>query len=270
MYEAPTLSDFQRNLDTLIHSGMMEGFTAHMTTRSEFMSRGVGHGVQVVAMVAARLEEVYTSVLDRAMTMIDEFVRRNSELSPAELARTTRPRFEELATTLLGMIPADVPEEQQETRVLYSGTFRRRLDGALRDIEIGFIGGRNVVTKGPIVLNNIKIDNSVVGAINTGEVKTIDVNLTNLRNAGREDASAALKALTEAIISEASIDVALKNDLVEQVAFLTEQAAKRPEDRKPGLIKAAMGALTQVAGTVTAISGAWQAAEPIVRSIFSF
>ena len=44
------------------------------------------------------------------------------------------------------------------------------------------------IPQGPIILNNIKVDNSVVGAINTGNVRVIDVNLTHLHNAGNDRA----------------------------------------------------------------------------------
>jgi hypothetical protein len=124
------------------------------------------------------------------------------------------------------------------------------------------------IPQGPPILNNIKVDNSVVGSINTGNVRTIDVSLTYLHSAGNDRTKDALKALTEAILSDTSIGDTHKNELVEQVAFLSEQAIAGARDRKPGLIKATFGALTQAAGTVSAMAGAWQAAEPILRSVF--
>ncbi len=63
-----------------------------------------------------------------------------------------------------------------------------------------------MITPEPMIFNNIKVENSVVGAINTGNVQAI--------------------------------------------------------------IKATLGALSQAAGTVSAMSGAWQAAEPILKSLF--
>ncbi|HTV29450.1 MAG TPA: hypothetical protein VMF32_16870 [Xanthobacteraceae bacterium] len=120
----------------------------------------------------------------------------------------------------------------------------------------------------PFTLNNIKLDNSVVGAINTGTVKTIDVNLTHLHNAGNDRARDALAKLTEAIASSDALDPKQKNEMAEQVAFLSEQAVAAAKDRKPGVIKATLDALNQGAGAVTAIAGAWNVAEPLVRQIF--
>jgi hypothetical protein len=74
--------------------------------------------------------------------------------------------------------------------------------------------------------------------------------------------------LTEAIISSAALDPKQRNEMAEQVAFLSEQAVAAAKDRKPGVIKATLDAISRSAGAVTAIAGAWKAAEPIVRQIF--
>jgi hypothetical protein len=124
------------------------------------------------------------------------------------------------------------------------------------------------IPKGPPIFNNIKLDNSVVGSINTGNVQAIDVNLTYLQSAGNDKASAALKALTEAIINDPSINDRQKNELLDQVTFLSEQTVAGAKDRKPGLIKATFSALFEAARTVSSVAGAWQAAEPILKNLF--
>jgi hypothetical protein len=116
----------------------------------------------------------------------------------------------------------------------------------------------------------ITFNNSVVGAVNTGVVRDIEVNLTHLQNSGNDKATDALKALTEAILRDPSADNTQKNDLVEHIAFLNEQAVLPAKDRKPAVIKTTLGTLTQAAGTVTAMAGAWQVAEPILKTLFSF
>ena len=56
--------------------------------------------------------------------------------------------------------------------------------------------------RAPMTLNNIKVDNSVVGAINTGEVGTIDVSNTQLGHTGNKGVGDALKVLTEATVRD--------------------------------------------------------------------
>jgi len=121
---------------------------------------------------------------------------------------------------------------------------------------------------GPVTLNNIKLNNSVVGAINTGNVRDIDVNLSQLHEAGLDKVSNAISALTEAVIADQKASVDEKNALLEQIAFLSSQATVGAQHRKPGMIKAAMGAIATTATTIASIAGAWQSCEPLLKKIF--
>ena len=271
MYRPPTIFDFQRNLDTLIHGGEHQARAAAAQVKSDHSARGLRDSTTIITMAIGKFDEIHKDICARAMQLIHDFAARSTELTPAVLGGTARPRLDSFATFLLGTIPPTTfAQEAQRFRHQYTQVFRQRLDGALRDIEIGFIGGRDVTaTPTPaMVLNNIRVDNSVVGSINTSNVQAIDVSLTNLHNAGNDKARDALKALTEAILGDTSTGDTQKNELVEQVAFLSEQAVVSAKDRKPGLVKATFGALTQAAGTVSAMAGAWQAAEPILKSVF--
>jgi hypothetical protein len=122
----------------------------------------------------------------------------------------------------------------------------------------------------PLTLNNIRVDRSTVGAINAGEVAGIDVSITVLEQAGNKNVSEALKQLTQAIVDASDISKESKSQTLDQVAYLSEQAAAAAKDRKPGMIKAACAALTQVATTTTALATAWNAAEPILHGHFGF
>jgi len=117
-------------------------------------------------------------------------------------------------------------------------------------------------------LNNIKVDNSVVGSINTGSVQTIDVSITYLKKAGGDEISEALKRLAESIANDTTAPDAEKSEMLDQVAFLSEQAVSAAKDRRPGLITATLGALNQGAATVSAIAAAWQNAAPLLRGYF--
>jgi hypothetical protein len=125
------------------------------------------------------------------------------------------------------------------------------------------------IPKGPIILNNIRVDNSVVGSINTGTVHAIDVNITYMERAGNETVGKALKALTEAV-ANASIPDSEKNNMLDQVAYLSEQAAGAAKDRKPGMIKAATAAITDAAHAASAVAAAWTAAAPLLKAHFGF
>jgi hypothetical protein len=121
---------------------------------------------------------------------------------------------------------------------------------------------------GPVTLNNVKLDNSVVGAINTGNVRDIDVKLGELHAAGLDKLSDAIAILTQAVAADATAGREEKDPLLEQIAFLSAQAAAAAPQRKPGMIKAAIGAISTTASTITSVAGAWQACEPLLKKVF--
>ncbi len=132
------------------------------------------------------------------------------------------------------------------------------------------VGAFVQIAHAPSSINNIRADRSTVGAINTGEVDKIDVCITTLEQVGNKDLSEALKTLSQAILGASELPNETKSQTLEQVSYLSEQAAAATNDRKPGMIKAACAALTQVATTTTALATAWKAAEPILHGHFGF
>src|SRR5207247_9593391 len=54
-----------------------------------------------------------------------------------------------------------------------------------------------IIQRGPMNFHNIKIDRSVVGAINSGDVQRIEVAMNNINAHGGEVLAAALKEFTE-------------------------------------------------------------------------
>jgi hypothetical protein len=87
--------------------------------------------------------------------------------------------------------------------------------------------------------HSINVDRSVVGAINTGNVKKMEVALNNI-HAKNENAELekALKEFAEAVLSEKSLAVEKKDDIVEQLSVLAAQAALPKESRVTIVMKA--------------------------------
>ena len=78
--------------------------------------------------------------------------------------------------------------------------------------------------------HTINVDRSVVGAINTGNVKKMEVALNDIKNQNPELEQ--LKEFTEAVLREASLSVEAKNDIVKQLSVLTAQLAMPQESSR--------------------------------------
>jgi len=96
-----------------------------------------------------------------------------------------------------------------------------------------------VIHRGPMNFHNIRVDRSVVGAINTGNVKKIEVALNNI-HANNQDPELEqnLKDFTEAVLHEAKLSAEAKNDIVEQLSVVAAQAAMPAESHIKTVMKA--------------------------------
>lgn len=126
----------------------------------------------------------------------------------------------------------------------------------------------NVQHQGDVVFNNISVDRSVVGAINTAEVKHIDVSLDQIRMGGNDELVSAAGSFTEAVLSAKDLSDEQKKEILEQVSFLTSQTLQSTEKRKLGLVKAAFQSLNQAAGTIHTLGEAWGKLEPLLQAVF--
>ncbi len=89
------------------------------------------------------------------------------------------------------------------------------------------------------------------------QMQTIDKNVGN-----------ALTALMQAIANENSMPGSEREALLEQIAYLNEQAAHPAKDRKLGMIKVTLGAISQAASTVSSVARAWETAGPLLKQYF--
>jgi hypothetical protein len=122
----------------------------------------------------------------------------------------------------------------------------------------------------PIHYNNqsVSVSGGTVGSINFGQVETIKVDIDALTQSGAVTQAEALVAVVNAVLDEPSLPAEKKNELLEQLAFLTKEAALPAAERKPSVIKSVLNAIKDGASTAGAIATAWQTAGPIVRGYF--
>ena len=118
-----------------------------------------------------------------------------------------------------------------------------------------------------VTFNNINVDNSVVGSINTGEIKRLDITMDHIKTQGNKELVTALKEFTEAVFAEASLDIAIKNQIIEQLSFLTSQSILPKEKRKSGIVKAVLLGLKDTVSTIASLVVLWGKLQPLLETI---
>ena len=137
----------------------------------------------------------------------------------------------------------------------------------------GFLGGRLRITSPPPTINtsqtnNIRVDNSVVGAINTGNIKKLDIMMNTMRGENNQELADALQKLTQAILDTTDLEQSDKNSALEWLSFLSKEALTQETGRQPTIGKAAISTLEKILSNTGSIASIWSAVKPLLETLF--
>ena len=123
----------------------------------------------------------------------------------------------------------------------------------------------SLIHTGNTTFNNINVNNSTVGAINTGYVETIDVSLSVINDKNNNEIAKILKALTEEIIQNKEVKEKNKNDVLEQLAFISEELTKPVEHQKKSIMKSAYTVISNLLSNSANILAIWKTLEELIK-----
>jgi Predicted pPIWI-associating nuclease len=93
---------------------------------------------RVIVAVSKVADEIHKDSMNRAKAHMLQFVQR-MQVPPADITEIARPLLEALGNNLLGVVrPNNFPADHKRIVNQYSAVFQQRVEGALRDTEIGF------------------------------------------------------------------------------------------------------------------------------------
>jgi len=124
------------------------------------------------------------------------------------------------------------------------------------------------VQTGDITLNNIKVDRSVVGVLNTGTIETVDSAVTALHQSGDDQLSAAIQELTQAVVNNNEVVAETKNKILEILSVVATEATAPKERRRLTVIRALLHELAGLMGGAAALGAVWDRIRPILEAAF--
>jgi ABC-type phosphate/phosphonate transport system ATPase subunit len=78
----------------------------------------------------------------------------------------------------------------------------------------------------------------------------------------------ALKSLTEAVLENTQISSVLKNELIQNIGFVSQQVSVPAEHRNQGVLKSVLTGIKNSVATVSSLVDLWSKAESLFRSYF--
>jgi predicted nucleotide-binding protein len=141
VFERPIKADIDRTLSILMH----EARHKLMEEQAQIISNAAAHGAlqssRVVVLAIDAADKIHAAAMKEAAPLLRDFFKR-MDVDIATLIGWARPHLENLNNSILGVIkPNGFPTDLQRLVAQYSAVFQQRIDGALRDLEIGYVRG---------------------------------------------------------------------------------------------------------------------------------
>ena len=125
-----------------------------------------------------------------------------------------------------------------------------------------------LVHRGNVTNNQFSIDRSVIGAVNTAEVAKIEVSMNNIQNQDSGDFTAAIKELTEAFAANTELQQDNKEELLEILSYLSNQATLPEHQQQKTLIKRMLSRVPRIIATAADLTTIWASHHQAITSFF--
>lgn len=162
----------------------------------------------------------------------------------------------------------------------------QQLEASRREInyltdEMEFVGGipgvlpkypelppKYIIRSEGVTLNNINVNNSKIGVLNTGNIESVDSTVTVLKGSGNNQLASTITELTEAVIKSDKISNKQKNQIIELLSTLASEAVVPKEDRKTTVINAIFTKLSGILSGISTLDRVWNKTKSIFEQIF--
>lgn len=116
--------------------------------------------------------------------------------------------------------------------------------------------------------NNIHVDRSVIGVINTGQIQSLNQRLDNISNNTDPELAESLKNFTEKMLENDKISETEKQQLLEELSFIAEQLTLI-KDKKPSIVKQIVLSIGSTIQAVGSLATLWQVLCPEILKFFN-
>ena len=118
-------------------------------------------------------------------------------------------------------------------------------------------------------MNNISVNNSVVGTINTGSIGTVDQSISALVQCGEPGIAEAIKNLSEAILQSNDLTRNQINELIESLSVIAKEAATPKEARRNTVVASLLDRATKITVLANDIAEVCQKWWPVLLAAFA-
>ena len=124
------------------------------------------------------------------------------------------------------------------------------------------------INTGQTTYNNIQVKDSIIGTINTGNVKKLDSSVSAMRCENRQELADAIQQLTQTILNAPDLEPSDKDSALECLSFLSDQALTPEMERQPTVGKTIISTLEKILANTGSVASIWSVVKPLFDGIF--
>ena len=128
---------------------------------------------------------------------------------------------------------------------------------------------RKVVSVGNVTLNNIKVEGSTIGLLNTGTIGTVDGAVTALRQSGELKAAEVFTHLTEAVANDRQLSNYVSNEFLELLSVIATEGTAPKDRRRSGAMMPLLDRLATLVSGAASLAQLWNQYGPTLVQLFS-
>jgi hypothetical protein len=146
MFEQPAKRDIDYAMSMLMREARRRVADEKNRIISEAAKAGALHSSRVVVAMADAADKIHAASMTEAKRALIDFVQHMGR--PAkEITAWAQPHLENMSNVVLCGIPSNgFPGDHQRIVAQYQAVFHQRIEGVLREIEIGYVRGTGFVT----------------------------------------------------------------------------------------------------------------------------
>jgi hypothetical protein len=124
-----------------------------------------------------------------------------------------------------------------------------------------------VIHQGNNVFNQLKIDNSNIGVVNTGTIDSLNSTISYVQQAGSAELANQIKSFAEAVSASNELSEVLQKEILEQLSYLGTQIRTSHEQRNQGVIKTILKSIEPTVSTAAGLATLWATLGPTISKI---
>jgi hypothetical protein len=122
---------------------------------------------------------------------------------------------------------------------------------------------------GAKMFHNVHVSNSTIGVVNTGNIESVDVAITALRNHGSANVAEAFRNLSQALLDSTDVPRATRDEALQLLDAIASESVLPAERRRAAVARPLLTRLKEIVGPIASLTDFASKYIPMIVAYFA-